>query len=125
LWSSLGEYFTYLQKNGVSPNFASFVGATSVRNYVLGYDNRKPNAEELEQMKGLVREAMQQGALGLGSSLIYAPADYASTDELIELCKVVAEFDGIYITHMRSESDKIFSAPERGFPNFQRSQRTG
>ncbi|MBS1556042.1 MAG: D-aminoacylase [Bacteroidetes bacterium] len=110
LWSSLGEYFTYLQKKGVSPNFASFVGATSVRNYVLGYDNRKPNAEELEQMKGLVREAMQQGALGLGSSLIYAPADYASTDELIELCKVVAEFDGIYITHMRSESDKIFSA---------------
>ncbi len=110
LWSSLGEYFTYLQKKGVSPNFASFVGATSVRNYVLGYDNRKPTAEELEQMKGLVREAMQQGALGLGSSLIYAPADYASTDELIELCKVVAEFDGIYITHMRSESDKIFSA---------------
>jgi N-acyl-D-amino-acid deacylase len=110
LWSSLGEYFTYLQKKGVSTNFASFVGATSVRNYVLGYENRKPSAEELEQMKSLVREAMQQGALGLGSSLIYAPADYASTDELIELCKVVAEFDGMYITHMRSESDKIFSA---------------
>lgn len=110
LWGSLGEYFTYLQKKGSSPNFASFVGATSVRNYVLGYENRKPTPEEMEQMKTLVREAMQEGALGLGSSLIYAPADYASTEELIELCKVVAEFKGMYITHMRSESDKIYAA---------------
>lgn len=110
LWGSLGEYFQYLQKKGVSPNVASFVGATSVRNYVLGYENRKPTFEELEQMKSLVREAMQEGALGLGSSLIYAPADYASTEELIELCKVVSEFNGMYITHMRSESDKIYSA---------------
>jgi N-acyl-D-amino-acid deacylase len=110
LWSTLGEYFTYLQKKGVSPNVASFVGATSVRNYVLGFENRKPTLEELNQMKLLVRQAMEEGALGLGSSLIYAPADYATTEELIELCKVVAEYNGMYITHMRSESDKILSA---------------
>ncbi|MFM7850387.1 MAG: N-acyl-D-amino-acid deacylase family protein, partial [Flammeovirgaceae bacterium] len=110
LWSSLGEYFTYLQKKGVSPNVASFVGATSVRNYVLGFENRKPTLEELDQMKSLVRQAMEEGALGLGSSLIYAPADYATTEELIELCKVVAEYNGMYITHMRSESDKILTA---------------
>jgi N-acyl-D-amino-acid deacylase len=86
------------------------VGATSVRNYVLGFENRKPTLEELNQMKLLVRQAMEEGALGLGSSLIYAPADYATTEELIELCKVVAEYNGMYITHMRSESDKILSA---------------
>jgi N-acyl-D-amino-acid deacylase len=115
LWSSLGEYFAYLQKKGVSPNFASFVGATSVRNLVLGYENRKPTQEELEEMKSLVRQAMKEGALGLGSSLIYAPADYASTEELIELCKVISEFKGVYITHMRSESDKIYSALDEVF----------
>lgn len=115
LWGSLGEYFTYLKNKGSSPNFASFVGATSVRNYVLGYQNRKATATELEEMKLLVREAMRQGAMGLGSSLIYAPADYASTEELIELCKVVSEFDGMYITHMRSESDKIYSAMNEVF----------
>ena len=115
LWGSLGEYFTYLKNKGSSPNFASFVGATSVRNYVVGYQNRKATAAELEEMKLLVREAMQQGAMGLGSSLIYAPADYASTEELIELCKVVSEFDGMYITHMRSESDKIYSAMNEVF----------
>ena len=115
LWGSLGEYFTYLKNKGSSPNFASFVGATSVRNYVVGYQNRKATATELEEMKLLVREAMQQGAMGLGSSLIYAPADYASTEELIELCKVVSEFDGMYITHMRSESDKIYLAMNEVF----------
>jgi N-acyl-D-amino-acid deacylase len=113
LWSSLGEYFTYLK--GVSPNFASFVGATSVRNCVLGYENRKPTKEELEKMKELVRAAMKEGAMGLGTSLIYAPADYASTEELIELSKVVAEYGGIYITHMRSESDKILPAMNEVF----------
>lgn len=110
LWSTLGEYFTYLSKKGVTPNFASFVGATTVRNYVLGYENRKPSADEMEEMKSLVRKAMEDGALGLGSSLIYAPADYATTEELIELCKVVSEYKGMYITHMRSESDKILPA---------------
>ncbi len=110
LWSSLGEYFDVLEKRGVSTNFASFVGATTVRNYVLGFENKKPNDSELARMKQLVDEAMQQGAMGLGSSLIYAPADYADTHELIELCKVVAQYDGMYITHMRSESDKIYAA---------------
>lgn len=110
LWTTLGGYFAMLEKKGVSTNFASFVGATSVRNYVLGYENRAPEPQELEQMKQLVDEAMREGAMGLGSSLIYAPADYASTEELIELCKVVSKYNGMYITHMRSESDKIFPA---------------
>lgn len=115
LWTSLGEYFEVLKRKGVSPNFGSFVGATTVRNYVLGFDNRKPTAQELAQMKELVRAAMKEGAMGLGSSLIYAPADYASTEELIELSKVVSEYNGMYITHMRSESDKIFSAMNEFF----------
>lgn len=110
LWTTLGEYFTTLEKKGVTPNFASFVGASTVRDYVLGFEDRAPNANELERMKHLVAEAMQEGAMGLGSSLIYAPADFATTEELIELCKVVSDYQGMYITHMRSESDKIFSA---------------
>jgi N-acyl-D-amino-acid deacylase len=110
LWSTLGEYFDVLEKKGVSTNFASFVGATTVRNYVLGFENKKPTADELDRMKQLVEEAMKEGAMGLGSSLIYAPADYADTHELIELCKVVTQYDGMYITHMRSESDKIYTA---------------
>jgi N-acyl-D-amino-acid deacylase len=115
LWSSLGEYFEALKKKGVSPNFASFVGATSVRNCVLGFENRKPTAQELEKMKALVEAAMKEGAMGLGSSLIYAPADYASTEELIELSKVVSKYGGIYITHMRNESDKILPAMNEVF----------
>lgn len=110
LWTSLGGYFQMLERKGVSPNFASFVGATTVRNLVLGYQNRKPTAEELTRMKLLVEDAMRQGAMGLGSSLIYAPADYATTEELIELSKVAAKYGGMYITHMRSESDKILPA---------------
>jgi N-acyl-D-amino-acid deacylase len=115
LWTTLGGYFNYLMKKGVSPNVASFVGATSIRIYVLGHDNRSPNAEELQRMKNLVREAMEEGAMGLGTSLIYAPADYASTEELIELAKVASEYGGMYITHMRSESDHIFSALNETF----------
>ena len=115
LWNTLGEYFEVLKKKGVTPNYASFVGATSVRNYVLGYENRKPTPTELNEMKELVRVAMEEGAMGLGSSLIYAPADYASTEELIELSKVVSEYAGMYITHMRSESDKIFTAMNEVF----------
>ena len=84
LWTTLGGYFDYLTKKGISPNAASFVGATSVRIHELGYEKRPPNAEELKRMKALVKQAMEDGAMGLGSSLIYAPADYASTEELIE-----------------------------------------
>jgi len=110
LWTTLDGYFKTLERKGVSTNVASFVGATTVRNLVLGFNNRKPTQEELTKMNNLVEEAMKQGAMGLGSSLIYAPADYASTQELIELNKVVAKYGGMYITHMRSESDKIYQA---------------
>ncbi len=109
-WGTLGEYFKFLENKKVSPNFASFVGATTVRNLVLGKENKKPSTEELEQMKSLVETAMKEGAMGVGSSLIYAPADYATTEELIALCQVAASYGGMYITHMRSESDRIYSA---------------
>lgn len=114
-WQTMNGYFNYVQKRGIATNVASFVGATTVRNYVLNNDNRPPDSLELEKMKGLVRQAMKDGAMGLGSSLIYAPADYASTEELIELCKVVAAFDGMYITHMRSESDHIYDGLKETF----------
>jgi N-acyl-D-amino-acid deacylase len=109
-WTTLGEYLESMERRGVAPNIASFVGATTVRIHELGYANRLPNAEEMERMKGLVRAAMEEGALGVGSSLIYAPANYSSTDELIELCKVAGEYQGMYITHMRSEGNSIFEA---------------
>lgn len=110
LWSSLGGYFSYAVKKGISPNIASFVGHTSVRNLVLDQDNRQANAEELLAMKKLVAEAMEDGAMGLGTSLIYPPASYASTEELIALSKEVARYNGRYITHMRSEGDNILNA---------------
>lgn len=104
-WTTLGEYLQYLEDRGISTNVASFVGATTARIHEIGFEDRPPNAEELEKMKELVRTAMKEGALGVGSSLIYAPAFYAETNELIELCKVAAEYDGMYISHMRSEGD--------------------
>ena len=115
LWTTLGGYFEYLGKKGVSPNYASFVGATTVRTYVLGYQNRQATPDEMKQMKKLVQQAMEDGAMGIGSSLIYAPATFASTEELIELCKVASQYGGMYITHMRSESDHILSALNETF----------
>jgi len=109
-WTTLGEYLEHLERRGISPNVASFVGATTVRIHELGYENRPPTAAELERMKVLVRQAMQEGALGLASSLIYAPAFYAQTEELIELCKVAAEYNGIYISHLRSEGNRLLEA---------------
>jgi N-acyl-D-amino-acid deacylase len=109
-WTSLKEYLESLERRKISPNVASFIGATSVRIHELGYENRQATSEELERMKSLVRKAMEEGALGIGSSLIYAPANYASTEELIELCKVASEYGGMYITHMRSEGDNILRA---------------
>jgi N-acyl-D-amino-acid deacylase len=109
-WTTLDEYLQSLERKGVAPNIASFIGATSVRIHELGYANRLPTPEELERMKGLVKIAMEEGALGVGSSLIYAPANYSSTEELIELCKVAGEYGGMYITHMRSEGNNIFGA---------------
>jgi len=109
-WTTLDEYLQSLERRGVAPNVASFIGATSVRIHELGYANRLPTPEELERMKALVKTAMEEGALGVGSSLIYAPANYSSTEELIELCKVAGEYGGMYITHMRSEGNNIFGA---------------
>jgi N-acyl-D-amino-acid deacylase len=109
-WTTLGEYLQFLEKKGISPNVASFVGATTVRVNVVGYDDRPPNPEELEKMRGLVKQAMEEGAMGVGSSLIYAPAFYAKTDELIELCKVASQYGGMYISHMRSEANKLLEA---------------
>ena len=106
-WTTLGEYLDYLVRRGISPNVASFVGATTVRIHELGYENRAPNTAELERMKNLVRQAMREGALGVGSALIYAPATYADTRELIELNKAAAEFGGMYISHMRSEGNHL------------------
>jgi N-acyl-D-amino-acid deacylase len=109
-WTTLGQYLEFLEHKGVSCNVASFVGATTVRSNELKFDNRAPNAEELERMKALVRQAMQEGAMGIGSSLIYAPANYAKTDELIALCKEIAPYGGSYITHMRSEGNRFLEA---------------
>ena len=109
-WTTLGEYLEYLEHKGISPNIASFVGATTVRVHEIGYDDRPPTPEELDRMRALVRQAMEEGALGVGSSLIYAPAFYAETEELIELCKVAAEYGGMYISHMRSEGDRLLEA---------------
>ncbi len=111
-WTTLGEYLEMLERKGVSPNVASFVGATTVRVHELGYDNRLPDNDELQRMKQLVKQAMEEGAMGVGSSLIYAPASYSSTEELIELCRVASDYGGMYITHMRSEGDNIFNAVE-------------
>lgn len=109
-WTTLGEYLEFLTKKGISPNVASFVGAATVRAYVLGYENRAPTPEELARMQELVRNAMREGALGVGSSLIYAPANYAKTDELIAITKAAGEFGGAYISHLRSEGDRFLEA---------------
>jgi len=103
-WTSLGEYLEYLITKGISPNVASYVGATTVRIHEMGFDDRKATDDELARMQDLVREAMREGALGVGSSLIYAPANFADTDELTALVSAAAEFGGAYISHIRSES---------------------
>jgi len=109
-WTTLGEYLDHLEKRGVSPNVASFVGATTVRIHELAHADRAPTTAELERMKQLVRHAMEEGALGVGSSLIYAPAFYAKTDELIALCQVASAHGGIYISHLRSEGNRFLEA---------------
>lgn len=108
-WTTLGGYLSMMEKH-VTPNVASFVGATTIRQYVLGNDDRQPSPEELERMKALVKEAMEEGALGLGSSLIYPPAFYAKTEELIEMAKVVAKYNGAYISHIRSEGNQLLES---------------
>ena len=106
-WRTLGEYFKRLGKQGAGVNLGTFVGATQVREYVIGYDDRPPTPLELEQMKKLVAEAMKDGALGVSTSLQYVPARFAKTDEIVELAKVAHQYGGIYITHQRSEANAI------------------
>jgi N-acyl-D-amino-acid deacylase len=111
-WTTLGQYLEHLVTRGVSCNVASFVGATTVRVHEIGYTDRPPTLAELERMKKLVGEAMAEGAVGISSALIYAPACYAKTDELIALCRVAAEYGGLYISHIRSESNRLLEAAD-------------
>jgi N-acyl-D-amino-acid deacylase len=106
-WNTLAEYLRYLEARGVSCNVASFLGATTVRENVIGFEDKAPTPQQLDQMRELVRREMEAGALGIGTSLIYPPAFYAKTDELIELCKVAAKYQGKYISHMRSEGNRL------------------
>ncbi|MEK6320613.1 MAG: D-aminoacylase [Acidobacteriota bacterium] len=109
-WHTLGEYFARLERSGTAINLATYVGATQVRQYVLRDENRSPTAAELDQMRKLVAQAMEDGAVGISTSLVYAPAFYAKTEELIELAKVASRYGGVYATHMRNESNSIMSA---------------
>jgi N-acyl-D-amino-acid deacylase len=109
-WNTLSEYLRYLEQRGISCNVASFIGATTIRENVIGLEDKQPTPEQLEQMRQLVRQEMEAGALGIGTSLIYPPAFYARTEELIELCKVAAKYRGKYISHMRSEGNQLLEA---------------
>jgi len=111
-WTTLGEYLESLERRGISTNVASFIGATTLRIHEIGYEDRPPTDQEMENMRNLVRQAMEEGALGIGSSLIYAPAFYSSTEELIELCKIASDYNGMYISHLRSESNQFLEALE-------------
>jgi N-acyl-D-amino-acid deacylase len=111
-WDTLGEYLDYLEGRGISTNVASFIGAATPRKYVIGYDDRAPTQQELEQMQALVREAMREGAMGVASSLMYPPGLFADTGELVALSKAAAEFDGMYISHLRDEGAHMLEAIE-------------
>jgi N-acyl-D-amino-acid deacylase len=109
-WTTLAEYLEFLEGRGISPNVASFIGAATPREYVIGHDDRAPTDEELDQMRALVRDAMEDGALGVASALIYPPGLFAETSELIELSKVAAAYDGMYISHIRDEGARMIQA---------------
>jgi len=109
-WTTLAEYLEYLEQRGVSPNVASFIGAGTPREYVIGHEDRAPTPEELDEMRALVRAAMEDGALGVASSLMYPPGLFADTEELIALSKVAAEYDGMYVSHMRDEGAHMVTA---------------
>ncbi|HEV7502217.1 MAG TPA: D-aminoacylase, partial [Vicinamibacteria bacterium] len=111
-WTTLAEYLAFLEKKGISPNVASFIGAATLREHVVGLEDRAATPAELDRMRALVRQEMRAGALGIGSSLIYAPGTYASTEELIALNKAAAPFGGKYISHMRSEGNRLLEAVE-------------
>jgi N-acyl-D-amino-acid deacylase len=109
-WNTLAEYLQYLEKRGVSCNVASFIGAKTISENVIGFEDKQPTPEQLNEMRELVRKEMEAGALGIGTSLIYPPAFYAKTEELVELCKVAAKYQGKYISHMRSEGSRLLEA---------------
>ncbi len=109
-WTSLAEYLEFLERRGISPNVASFIGAATPRHYVIGQEDRPPTDEELDQMRSLVRDAMKDGALGVASSLMYPPGLFADTSELVELSKVASEYGGMYISHMRDEGAHMIAA---------------
>ena len=109
-WTTLAEYLRYLEARGISCNVASFIGATTIRENVIGFEDKEPTPQQLDQMRELVRQEMEDGALGIGTSLIYPPAFYAKTPELIKLCKVAAQYQGKYISHMRSEGNQLLQA---------------
>jgi N-acyl-D-amino-acid deacylase len=111
-WTTLSEYLRVLERRGVSPNVASFIGAATIREYVVGLEDRAPTPEELDRMRALVRQEMEAGAFGIGSALIYAPGFYAKTSELVELCKAAALYHGKYISHMRSEGNRLEESVE-------------
>jgi N-acyl-D-amino-acid deacylase len=109
-WNTLAEYLQYLEKRGVSCNVASFIGAATIRENVIGFEDKTPTPEQLNQMRELVRKEMEAGALGIGTALMYPPAFYAKTEEIIELCKVAAKYKGKYISHMRSEGNQLLES---------------
>lgn len=106
-WTTLAEYLKYAEQKGISQNVASYIGATTIREYFIGLEDKKATPDQLAQMRELVKQEMEAGALGIGSSLIYAPAFYATTEELIEMCKVASQYKGKYISHMRSEGNQL------------------
>ena len=109
-WTTLAEYLTYLEKRGIPQNVASFIGAATIREHVIGLEDMQPTPAQLDQMRELVRREMEAGALGITTALIYPPAFFAKTEELIELCKVAAKYKGKYTTHMRSEGNQLIEA---------------
>src|SRR5918998_2933186 len=111
-WTTLAEYLTYLEKRGIPQNVASFIGAVTIREHVIGLEDKQPTPAQLDQMRELVRREMEAGALGITTALIYPPAFFARTEELIELCKVAAKYKGKYTTHMRSEGNQLIEAVE-------------
>ncbi|MCS7368855.1 MAG: D-aminoacylase [archaeon GBS-70-058] len=109
-WSSVGEYLSFMERRGVSVNVATLVGHGQIRSCVMGFEAREPTLSELEEMKLLLKNSLEDGAFGMSSGLVYAPGRFAKTDELIELCKVVAEYNGLYATHIRGERETIIEA---------------
>ncbi len=124
-WTTLGEYLDYLVQRGVSCNVASFVGAGGIRGQVIGYEDKRPAPAELVQMQDLVRQAMREGAVGVSSALIYSPDSFAGTDELAALAAAAAEYEGIYITHLRSEGAGFYEALDEFFEILRRSGARG